>query len=276
MQLKYFCTVILLVLLSNIAFAQHANHWTFGKNIHLEFKNDTVYQYSINNANWLEGTSTYSDSSGNLKFYTFSAGNKGGGLFRYPNTSMYPHKLSLGDESSTQGWLIVQHPESKTTQLFFSTKEYSTISVILDSIVQDSVIRLPFLGGEKQNAINHKNNRDIWYANHAITGDSIYFFLVKRDQMVCCPIVSYTGLNYENSNGASTQGQIKFNPSGTMLAEAVAVHPFGIGLYHFNNEYPALDSIYVFKKGFDLPYVGPFWLPRLRSCTDDLRAASPA
>jgi hypothetical protein len=119
----------------------------------------------------------------------------------------------------------------------------------------DRRVKLAFNGGEKQQAVNHQNGRDIWYANHAREGDSVFFFLLKKDGMIECPVVTHTGLNYYGGeNGWSTQGQMKFSPDGKYLAEAVSSSPFGCGIYRFNAEYPATDSIYIWEKGFVTDY----------------------
>ena len=113
--------------------------------------------------------------------------------------------------------------------------------------------RFPFHGGEKQQAVNHQNSRDIWYANHAREGDSVYFFLLKKEGLLECPVVSHTELNYYSGPmGFSTQGQMKFSSDGKYLAEVVSSNPFGYGIYRFNTEYPRTDSLYIYQKGFSV------------------------
>ena len=50
--------------------AQQANHWVFGKNVHLEFRKDSVIQNRITDVDWLEGSTVYSDIQGNLPVAT--------------------------------------------------------------------------------------------------------------------------------------------------------------------------------------------------------------
>lgn len=202
-----------------------------------------MIQHRISGVNWLEGTSTISNKNGELQFHASTSS-----LKRSDNSNLEP--TIFGAPSSTQGYLILKHPESSINYLFESargTPGYFTFNN--DSFV-DYLVLMPFSGGEKQNAVNHQNGRDIWYANHAQTGDSIYFFIVKEDGMIECPAVAHTGLEYYGDRGVSTQGSMKFSSSGDYLAAASYVRPFSVGIYQFKNEYPELDSIYQFEKEF--------------------------
>ncbi|MFT7590094.1 MAG: hypothetical protein ACI9UJ_000001, partial [bacterium] len=59
--------LLFLLVLSQWSFAQHANHWIFGKNVHIEFNDDTILQHrSIASYSQIEGTAAYSDSLGKL------------------------------------------------------------------------------------------------------------------------------------------------------------------------------------------------------------------
>ncbi len=229
------------------------NHWIFGKNIHLEFAENQVKESFRTDIDFLEGTSSISDSFGNLLYYitdgsfnSFVANSKG--LKLSPKVK--------GDPSASQGFIFINHLESDTIFLLNSARTDNAFQFLVysDSILVSFKL-FPFLGGEKQQAVNHQNGRDVWYANHAQNGDSIYFFLIKKNGMVECPVVTHTGLHYYGGDmGWSTQGQMKFSPNGRYLAEAVSSSPFGYGVYRFNSEYPTNDSFYSWSKGFTPDY----------------------
>ncbi|MGK0369035.1 MAG: hypothetical protein ACJAYZ_000902, partial [Bacteroidia bacterium] len=249
-----FIFAYLLVSLSIVSYAQlpetnptinFGNHWIFGRNVHLEFANDTLIQHRINGVDWIEGGASIQTDSG--LFFFKGLGQYG--KIQSDEFELFPYPY-YGFMSSTQGELLLKHTESLPVYSFVSasdnTEGYSFYSKFIDSIFSVKFDRLAFHGGEKQQAVNHQNGRDIWYANHAQTGDSIYFFLIQKDGMIECPVVTRTGNDY--TEHFATQGQMKFSTDGRFLAEATFVTPFSLGLYRFNNEYPKTDSIYVLKK----------------------------
>ena len=91
-----FIFAYLLVSLSIVSYAQlpetnptanFGNHWIFGRNVHLEFSDDTIYQYEISDMDWLEGTGNYSDSSD-----TYYIGKSSSGEFlRKVNSTIFQH-----------------------------------------------------------------------------------------------------------------------------------------------------------------------------------------
>ncbi|MFT7379720.1 MAG: hypothetical protein ACI8ZQ_001473, partial [Bacteroidia bacterium] len=255
-----FISICFIILTSNIVDAQipetnptinFGNHWIFGRNVHLEFANDTLIQHRINGVDWIEGGASIQTDSG--LFFFKGLGQYG--KIQSDEFELFPYPY-YGFMSSTQGELLLKHTESLPVYSFVSasdnTEGYSFYSKFIDSIFSVKFDRLAFHGGEKQQAVNHQNGRDIWYANHAQTGDSIYFFLIQKDRMIECPIVTHTGNSYlENT---ATQGQMKFSTDGKYLGEVSFVNPFSIGLYTFNNEYPQTDMIYLHSKGYVPPY----------------------
>jgi hypothetical protein len=226
-----------------------ARNWILGKNTWLDFSKFEPKQIQINNVDILEGTSSYYDAENS--FYLTGNGSFGSKL--HLNAIKIP---TLFNDDGGQGVLFLVHPSSNKLWFLGSGRTGSGGIVYPNSDSTEMLYtRFPIKTGEKQQAINHQNGRDIWYANHARQGDSIYFFLIKKQGIIECPVVTHTGLNYYGgANGWSTQGQMKFSPDGEYLAEAVFVDPFGVGLYKFNNEYPETDVIFSHSKGFVAPY----------------------
>jgi hypothetical protein len=239
----------LLVSLSIVSYAQlpetnptanFGNHWIFGRNAHIEFNGDSIYQHRISGVDWLESSTSISDSLGRLIYYV-----AGDDIVNSNGNSLSPRLYT--DPSATQGVVIIKHTESDSFYFFTSISNgWNPYSILYKDSFNTYRSQFPFEGGEKQQAVNHQNGRDIWYANHAQTGDSIYFFLIQKDGMIECPVVTHTGNSYVSD--AATQGQMKFSTDGKYLAEATFTKPFTLGINHFDNENASLDSIYVLNK----------------------------
>jgi hypothetical protein len=228
---------------------QASKLWLFGKNIWLEFESNSVIQKKTNQLNILEGTTSYYSESSSC--FLLGNGNWGSKI------SIKGKKSDIVfNDDAAQGILFIVHPDNERLIVLGSgrTGNCGYVLETEDSTYTDYQT-FPFFGGEKQQAINHQNGRDIWYANHARQGDSVFFFLIKKDGLVSCPVVTHTGLNYTGDElGFSTQGQMKFSPDGKYLAEVTFVDPFGYGVYEFDTEYPKTDSIFIFQKRFNKPY----------------------
>ncbi|MFT6003957.1 MAG: hypothetical protein ACI8UQ_001094 [Bacteroidia bacterium] len=244
-----FLLILVFLVLSLSSFAQQANHWVFGKNVHLEFRKDSVIQNRITDVDWLEGSTVYSDIQGNLIYY------KAASEIRDSSNKVVSPQVG-GGHDATQGSLLLKHLEASPYYFLASGRSGGCgFSTIVSDSIDIYISKFPFLGGEKQQAINHQNGRDIWYANHAQNGDSIYFFLIQKQGLLECPVVTHTKNEYTGGEfGTSTQGQMKFSPNGKYLAEVSFVRPFSVGLYTFNTEYPSTDSVYLYQKGYTTDY----------------------
>lgn len=250
MRLRICHITMMLLSMAQLGHAQHANHWIFGENIHVEFGEDTILQHKISGVReLLEGTAAYSNALGDLKYYSAEK------YYVRDGNHVAIEPAIAFDYTATQGVIITKQIEDSTFYIMTSMREgNSRWNLLENDSFKKYLQRFPFSGGEKQQAVNHQNRRDIWYANHAQNGDSIYFFLIKKDGLLECPVITHTGNVYENSEGAATQGQMKFSPDAKYLAEVTYIRPFSVGVYKFNSEYPSTDSIYIYSKGFTQPY----------------------
>jgi hypothetical protein len=268
-----FIFAYLLVSLSIVSSAQlpetnptinFGNHWIFGRNIHLNFTEDSVYENRFSFIDFLEGTTCLSDSMGNLEYYC-----SGGGDNMYLNTSVASIPSGFNDDGG-QGVLFIKN-QADLYIMGSGRGGGSGYSFLISDSTESSFIRFPFLGGEKQQAINHQNGRDIWYANHAQNGDSVYFFLIQKQGLLECPVVTHTTNEYYGgAMGWSTQGQMKFSSNGEYLAEVSYVDPFSVGLYTFNTEYPVTEKIFLHSKAFVPPYTKR-WFSGLEFSPDNSR-----
>ena len=142
--LTYVRKYLLLVLIVRVfsADAQEANHWIFGKNVHIEFKKDSLYQYTFGDVNWLEGTSSISDSLGKLIYHTSND------FIRKSNNQKITPELWV-DEGSTQGVLILKHTGAERFDFFTSLRGgWSLYSNTSQNSYVDRRVKLAFNGGE--------------------------------------------------------------------------------------------------------------------------------
>ncbi len=222
---------------TNLTF-NFGNHWIFGNKVYLNFSSKNLINRNINDVNWLEGTSSIEIEE---KVYYISRTGSNIYINKLQSTPITPP--IGGSETSTQGFVYLSHIEQNKIYLVGSNSGgVSYWYEIQNDTFTTYLSRFPFHGGEKQQAVNHQNGRDIWYANHAQTGDSIYFFLIKKEGMVDCPVVTHTGNSYET--WAATQGQMKFSSDGNFLVEASFIEPYALAGYLFNREYPKLDTLF--------------------------------
>ena len=165
-----------------------------------------------------ESNSSISDSIGNLILY--SSANK-----ILNKTGKVIIDTLKAHSSSSQGNLFLKHPRSSDI-FFFSTSasgreqfgtRMTSFSQTKDSIIFDKVnVHVYPNTAEKMNAVNHNNNNDIWIVNHSINEDTFFLFLLKKQGLICCPIINQVGMVYDG-NGLEGTGQVKFSQSGKRI-----------------------------------------------------------
>ena len=98
------------ILNSLIIFAQgEANIWYFGENAGLDFNSGSPIPLTNGQLNTFEGCSSFSDSSGNLLFYS-----DGTTVWTKDHTIMLGGTGLKGDPSSTQSAMIIPKPGNTT------------------------------------------------------------------------------------------------------------------------------------------------------------------
>lgn len=167
---------ILLLIICNVSQAQlETSNWYFGRNAGLDFKteNPTILTDGALD-NW-EGVATFSDSLGNLLFYT-----DGQTIWNREHDVMVNGDGLIGHHGSTESAIIVPWPENEGKYYVFVVDEngcgplsYSIVDMSLDegrgAVTDVKNVILEDLVVEKVTAIRHSNNTDFWLLTR-ITG----------------------------------------------------------------------------------------------------------
>lgn len=167
-----------------------------------------------------EGTAAISDSSGNLLFYS-----EGVTLWDRNHNPMPNGTGLLGDQSTSQSVLIVPRPQNSQEFIVFTNAQtcgpaglrYSVVNMGLNAGLGDVVTgqkNLPLMAPslEKIAAVHHCNGEDVWVtAIHALTGE-FYSWLVTKDGLCNCPVISLSGPRHDQGFGC-----MKFSNNGQRL-----------------------------------------------------------
>jgi gliding motility-associated-like protein len=209
---------ILLLICVQHSFAQkQTNFWYFGQLAGLNFTSGTPAAITNGAIYTTEGSSTISDASGNLLFYTdgVSVWNK--------NNAVMPNGTGLyGDMSTTQSALIIPKPGSSSLFYIFTLDDeggsnglrYSIVDMTLNAGNGDVTTKNTFLKNnmtEKLTAVFHCNGTDIWVAVHEFNTNTFYAYLVTSSG-VNMPVISSVG-----PVEVDVHGQMKFNTNGTKV-----------------------------------------------------------
>ena len=165
-------------------FAQkQANNWIFGKNAGISFNSGTPV-FSPSSINAVEGCSSFSDSNGNLLFYT------NGSTVWNRNNAVMPSGTDLaGDPEGTESALITNIPNDNSHYYIFTLDkeggtnglQYSVADMTADGglgdIVQKNIL-LMTPACEKFTAVRHRNANDIWLIAHKFGSDEFYVYLI--------------------------------------------------------------------------------------------------
>jgi hypothetical protein len=209
-----------------------ARNWFFGKNGAITFNPGPLPQTLSGSALVTgEGSSSISDSSGSLLFYT------DGQTVWNKNHTVMPNGTGLvGHSSSTQSALIV--PCNCSKYFIFATDSaensyanglrYSVVDMSLNAGLGDVVTAtkntlLLAPAAEKLAAVSDGTN-GFWVVGHAI-GDKrfVAFHIVSGSTCTLGPqdptvVSSAVGSSYTGGSAKYGQGQMKISPDGTKLA----------------------------------------------------------
>lgn len=242
--MKTLSHLLLILLLPTCVLAQDYKrtwNWYFGDSLGLNFSTNppTVISGSIGKT---EGTSAISDSNGNLLFYT------NGVTVWNKNHQVMQNGTGLnGHISSTQAALIVPQPDNDSLFYVFTTDalgqskglQYSIVNMNANGglgavIVKNILLQTPVC--EKLCATKHQNGKDIWVLAHGFGNNTFYCYLVTKDGLIDCPIISKIGSIHDNSSATNAPGAMKFSTNGKKLAVTVYLYPNSkIDMFDFND-----------------------------------------
>ena len=227
--------------LSNLYSQKHYNNWYFGSKAGITFNTpsgepDILLDGAMDTS---EGCSTFSDSSGNLLFYT-----DGRSVWNRNHQIMNNGTGLAGHTSSSQCGLIVPKPNSDSIFYIFTNDaiengfskgfNYSIVDISLDnglgSVTQKN-IHIFNNKSEKVTAVSHKNESDIWIVTQDITKDVFTVFLLNENGFDTNRIESPATF----SQNISKAGTIKFSPLGNKLVLA-QYNVKSVKLYDFDKE----------------------------------------
>ena len=205
------------------------NHWLFGNNAYLEFKNLGVENRIESNLTAKNGTSSISDINGNLLFYTNGSEvwGKNHGRMRTPNSGPGVLPTLDSDPENTQGCIITPIPKSPNKYYIFTINKnqdllYSIVDMELNNgfgqiIEMNSFLKSNVAG--RISAVHHENGEEIWLAvntreaKDSRSYDFFYTFLISDSGIIEKEIFEDKFLTILDN-----KGQMKFSPNGKKLA----------------------------------------------------------
>jgi gliding motility-associated-like protein len=243
--MKIKSTLLLAFILSTLfCFSQGRNdNWFFGGNSGMTFTSGAPI--ALNNGVLFaeEGSSSISDASGNLLFY--SDGTK----VWNKNHIQMPNGFGLNggvSTSSTQACLIIKQPGNTNIYYIFTVEEnggasgfrYSTVDINLSAGLGDVVFKNVLINTtttEKLAAAYHCNGVDIWISAHDGSSNQFRSLLLSSAGL---------GASVTSTTGASITidpvwlemgpGSMKFSPNGNKLVLTNTTSPNLIQLFDFN------------------------------------------
>ncbi len=212
--------------------------WYFGDKAGLDFNTPEPKILLDGALSNLEGVASFSDSLGNLLFYT-----DGRTVWNRKHQIMSNGANLVGHVSSTESAIILPWPGSLSKYLLFVVDaefgkqglSYSVVDMTLDNglggITGQKNIPLEDVVCEKVTAIRHENNRDFWLIARPVPGRVIVEYLVNESGIVMDSRRTYDVCSYsiEKNNGMYNPetGQYENNYDPTMSIGYMRIAPNG-------------------------------------------------
>jgi gliding motility-associated-like protein len=223
---------ILFFILSINTFSQReTDHWYFGGKAGLHFNKGNVDVLEDSQMTVLNGSSSISDTQGNLLFYT-----DGQTIWNKNHEIMTNGEGLNGELDNTQATIIVPKPNSTNTFYVFNTRKTELSTPLVYPMIYHSEIEfstrnplgwvkyknmpLTHSTTNKITAVHHSNGKDIWvitYGSNAYEAENDIFYAIKvTEDGVERPFVKtqLEYVKYENS----FDGEMKISPDGSTIA----------------------------------------------------------
>jgi len=197
--MKKFTRTLTFTFFPLFAFAQHQlDNWYFGDHAGLSFVSGSPVALIDGQTNTVEGTSSMSDSLGNLLFYT-----DGVKVWDKNHVVMINGTGLHGGESSTQSALIIKLPLSDSLYYIFTTGqegdhglEYSIADMSLQGGDGDVILKNVSLlnsSAEKVTCVRQPNGIDYWVLTHGIPNNKYYAYSFTSSGVNVTPVISQVG-----------------------------------------------------------------------------------
>lgn len=199
------------------------NIWCFGNFAGLDFNHPLPQVILTPKMSTPWGSSSISDTAGNLLFYTHGAT-----VWNREHKVMKNGTGLLGKPSAMQSSLIVRQAFTQIYYIFTcdvsnelpqinTGVHYSVVDMRLDSGRGEVIVKNRLLhpeSAEKLAAVRHANNRDVWIATGQIFSDTLHTYLLS-DTGLSAPILNR---NPGATLAGGNPGPMKFSPDGKKLA----------------------------------------------------------
>jgi len=232
--------------------AQQDNNWYFGQKAGLNFSTGRPIAITNSAMNTMEGSSSVSDENGQLLFYT------NGITVWNRNNQQMPHGVGLlGDQSTTQGAIIIPKPDSSSHYYIFAADDaggpngltYSEVDMAADNGKGDVIVKNTHLVSpvsEKITAIYNANGHDIWVTTHKWGNNAFYSYKVTASGVEPTPVISNVGLAIEGDDDSGHYaGWMTFSPDGKHLASASGL--LAAELFDFDNATGIVSNAQIIK-----------------------------
>ncbi|WP_350286941.1 gliding motility-associated C-terminal domain-containing protein [uncultured Croceitalea sp.] len=218
-------------------------NWYFGNNAGLNFSTSPPTIVTDGNINVREGTTTISDSNGNLLFYTSA------------NSVMNSNHLVMtngagisAEDSSTQASTILKAPNNSNLYYILQLEEgasvdftYSVVDINLNEVVQKNISPAGTNDNysEKLTAVRHCNGIDYWVILKQMNQPIYDVFLLNSSGIALSSSQNVSSYSGSFSTGI---GQLKASPSGRKLA-AVSFYGNRLELSDFDNATGLISNV---------------------------------
>lgn len=246
-------TFVLFFSTSLLIFSQEntANQWFFGEYCGVDFSHGVPHGVTGGQITGWEGCATVGDMEGNLLFYT-----DGQVVYNRNHDIMENGTGLMGHWSSTQSSIIIKHPGNENLYYIFTTDDtgdqhlangwrYSLVDITLagglGAINETKNVLLEEMVTEKQVAIMHTNNVNVWIIAHKWNSNEFVAYEITPTGINPTPIISALGTVHAGGSSPTPQyngwtnavGLMKTNRDGNKIALAIQI--MGIfELFDFN------------------------------------------
>lgn len=229
---------------TNLFAQREANIWYFGAYAGLNFNSGNPQALLDGQINRWEGVASFSDTLGNLLFYT-----DGETVWNRFHEIM-PNGTGLhGNQGSTESAIITPYPENDSLFYIFTVDWqaenngfcYSLVNLNLDNgngdITDEKNIQLLTPVSEKITAIKHANDTNIWVITHEWLTDSFYVYLITNEGLNTVPIINEIGQPHDMAGNVpyNSVGYMRTSPDGSRIASVLPETQI-IEVFDFDNE----------------------------------------
>ncbi len=237
--IKFYITILLL-LVKTVTFSQKQNNiWYFGSRAGLDFNttpptilNDGVFSHA-------EGVSSICDINGDLLFFT------NGIQVWNANREQMPNGFGLFGNNSSSQILIVPKPGDCNIYYIFTTPAqnsdaaayYSVIDMRLDNGNGDVITKNSLIidiATERITATQHSNGSDYWVVLQEFGSNRFLSYAVTSAGVNINPVISSSGI--PNTEPNEVIGCMKFSPNGKKLCTANELGFSKCQLFDYDNQ----------------------------------------